>query len=223
MRVGTVQSSSTFAKLIESAWYEHPKLRDIGMAVLARDNYSCISCGFRSRPSKQVPHGWMIPALLSHPGLLPTDQNQSQCFCPFCLSAAAVNWSVEAKIVGGRETIAPGILISLAELSQKQVNHLAFTVVSTMSSMKIGGKRSVTEAVAISVNDAMKSRQTTLESDLPIYRTGQDGLFARALAMLPDDLYSGRDQVMEMVRWWPNVEFWEEQGAYWRAASYPKN
>lgn len=222
MAVSTVSQDSVFAKLMDGAWLKHPKLKAAGLTVLARDNFTCQSCGFRSRPasSSGVPHGWMIPASLGHPGYLPVEVKDSKTYCPFCLASRAVNWAVKPQVIGSRELIAPGIFLSFPDLTQVQINLLALNVVSVLASVKIGSSKSAVEASAQAINNAMRGRQSVLESDFPVYRAGQDFALANGLALLPVDLYRDREKVMGMVRWWPNVEYWEEQGIYWNKASY---
>ncbi|MEH6688809.1 MAG: hypothetical protein V7693_16285 [Halopseudomonas sabulinigri] len=222
MQLSTVQNTSVFDKLMSGAWLEHPLLLENGMAVLKSNDFTCTICGFKSKPSIGLdnPHGWLIPGQMSHAGYLPVTKSSSKCYCPFCISSLAINWGVTSNIQNGRETAAPGMLISFSGISQIQLNRLSVYIVSVLCSQRVGNSGGGVVAVATAINSAMKSRQLNLQSDLPVYIEGQDSSFARSLALLPEHLYESRSKVMHMVRWWPNYEYWLEQGNYWNKTTF---
>lgn len=219
IRLGTAMDANTAGKLILGGWESHPKLSKAGMAILKRHRFTCRGCGFYSRPSMQVPHGWMLPIDFEHPAMLALDVKKGTCLCPLCASSMAINWSVATTRVSGKEMPAPGMLIMLPHMSQSQLNRLALHVISIHASRKVSTQTSL-EIAATNVDNTMRSLNAELQASLPIYRGEQDAEFARALAMLPDEFYSRREEIIGPVRWWPSMRFWREQGAYWMQSTF---
>lgn len=166
-----------------------------------------------------MPHGWMLPICTKHPGLLPVSVENSKTYCPFCASSMGLNWSVVSYMLGDAALPAPGMLIAMKEMSQIELNRLALYVVSRLASRRIS-ELDREDVVASDINNAMRSRQNELPSSIPMYRVGKDSYFAKSLALMPVDLYQRREEVIGSLRWWPNFEYWQEQGIYWRKASY---
>ena len=219
---GTVPDLDMFSKYMDGAWEKQPLLAKVGYAVLDRDSFTCRHCGFKSSSaSKQgIRHGWMYPVCLKHSGYLPVDANHSITLCAFCLSYQALNWATSTSFVGGQETVAPGFFIGLEQRSQAELNRLALYVVSVISSASIGSSKGGEEGAAMAIDNAMKARQSTLHDSMPLYMPGFDFSFARGLSLLHEELYSRRSEVIPSLRWWPNVQYWEKQGFFWRKASY---
>lgn len=215
VHVGTVSDALLFGKLMAGGWFVHPKLSEAGMRILSQSNWTCGSCGFKSRASKQVPHGYMVPVNRKHPGLLAT--TQGECFCPLCAAALGLNWSVIGLVQSDKMVMAPGMLIAQPRLSQVEINRIALHVISVLA-----GNSSASTPVASAARDidaAMTALNQELGTSIPFYR-GKDSDFARALALVPVELYEQRQTIIGQLRWWPNVRFWREQGAYWMQATY---
>lgn len=219
IKLGTVSNAALAGKLIAGGWVSHPELLSIGRVVLQRYKFTCQGCGFQSRPTKQVPHGWMLPVDLQHPGLLALKEGVGICLCPLCASTLASNWSVAPVIAGSKELPAPGMLVLLPHISQVQLNRLALHLVSIHASRKVAQQTSL-EAIAVSVDSVISSLSKDVQSKLSIYRDGKDAEFCRALSMLPNDYYQYRDEIIGPVRWWPTMAYWREQGAYWMTQTF---
>ncbi|MDH4602460.1 hypothetical protein [Pseudomonas syringae] len=219
LNLGTVLNASVAGKLISGLWLSNAKLRTPGLEVLTRSDFTCKFCGFISKPTDNVPHAWMLPVNPSNPGLLVLRQDDGICLCPFCASSMAINWSVAPKDLGTKQLPAPGMLINMPHMTQEQVNRVALHVVSVLACRKVN-KQSSVEIAAINIDNAFVSLNTDLAGTLPIYRYGEDAGFARALALLPEEFYQFRDEIIGPIRWWPSVNHWREQGLYWMESTY---
>lgn len=213
--VGTVSDSLLFGKLMSWGWYTNNKLREPGMHILSRSNFKCASCGFISQPSKQIRHGFMVPVDRSHPGLI-AQTTKGECLCPFCASALGLNWSVTGQVQADRQVLAPGMLIAQPVLTQVEINRIGLHVCSASATGGIGSKLA---SAARDIDAAMTALNHELGTAVPFYR-GKDSGFARALAMIPSDLYEHRQTILGQLRWWPNVAFWRQQGAYWMQSTF---
>lgn len=213
--VGTVGQPQIAERVILGQWLKNDTLRPIGLQVLKRHNFTCSNCGFASRPSKQIPHGWMIPAGLRHPGLVPSPD--AKCLCPMCVAPLALNWSVISKKKKGQELQAPGMLIYCPWIMQRDLNVLASYSVAVKANCRVG-RSSAIEAVVRSLDAAISALNEEVGSNTPIYR-GKDSDFARSLALLPSEYYRDRSELIGALRWWPNLDYWEQQGLYWYQAS----
>ena len=222
IKPSTVPDLDAFAKLMRYEWVNHDLLSMVGFEVLARDKLTCRFCGFKSRSaSKQgVKHGWMVPVCLNHPAYYALSVDKGITLCPFCVSYQALNWAVNTVFIKGQEQPAPGYLISLPQRDQVELNRLALYVSASISSRPIGGDQASDDGAASAIDSAMKARQSSLQTEIPIYVPGDDYSFARGIALLPDDLYEHRDKVFTGLRWWPNMQYWERQGIFWKRASY---
>lgn len=214
--LGTVLDPMLFGKLVTGAWYTNAKLKEQGMKILSRSKFTCESCGFASRSSKQVPHGHMVPVDRCHPALLVLDR-KGECLCPMCASALGVNWAVAGVVQAEKVIESPGILIAQPVLSQVEINRIALHVISVLAS-RTASDSSPLSSAARDIDAAMTALNQELGA-IPFYR-GKDSDFARALALLPERYYEQREQIIGQLRWWPNVRFWREQGAYWMQATY---
>lgn len=212
---GTVSDALLFGKLMNRGWYSHPKLREPGMHILSRADFKCASCGFRSQPSKQVLHGYMLPVDRRHPGLIALS-HKGECLCPLCASALGLNWSVVGLVQSDRQVLAPGMLIAQPALSQVEINRIALHVISASATPDSG---SPIASAARDIDAAMTALNQELGTSIPFYR-GKDSDFARALALIPPELYEQRQSILGHLRWWPNVRFWRQQGAYWMQSTY---
>lgn len=222
MIASTVSDLDAFSKLMRYEWVDHKLLSKVGFAVLARDKLTCRCCGFKSRSASKhgVKHGWMVPVCLSHPAYFALSVEKGITLCPFCVSYQALNWAVHTVYVNGQEQSAPGYLISLPQREQVELNRLALYVSASISSRPIGGERSTDDGAASAIDSAMKARQSSLQAEIPIYIPGADYSFARGIALLPEDLYEHRAKVFTSLRWWPNMQYWDRQGSFWKRASY---
>lgn len=219
LRLGTVLNAPLAGKVISGLWLSNEKLRAPGLEVLSRSSFTCEYCGFISSPTQDVPHGWMLPVNTKNPGLLVVNATDGVCVCPFCASALAVNWSVSPKDIGSKSLPAPGMLINMPHMTQEEVNRMALHVVSVLACRKVN-KQSSIEIAAINIDNAFVSLNTDLAGTLPIYRYGEDAAFSRALALLPNEFYQFRDEIIGPIRWWPAVNYWREQGLFWMKATY---
>ncbi|MCF6783421.1 hypothetical protein [Stutzerimonas stutzeri] len=215
VRVGTVSDALLFGKLMTWGWYSNPKLREPGMRILSRSQFKCESCGFKSLPSRQVQHGYMVPVDRGHPGLIALT-SAGECLCPLCASALGLNWSVVGLMQSDKSVQAPGLLIHQPVLSQVEINRIALHVISASSSQ---GSISAIASAARDIDASMTALNQELGTFIRFYR-GRDSDFARALALIPVELYEQRQEILGHLRWWPNVKFWSKQGAYWMQATY---
>lgn len=215
--IGTVDQPDLFGRYL-LGWHTNETLLADGLEVLERHQFTCKACGFQSRPSKQVRHGFMVPVDARNKAMI-SRNGRGDCLCPFCASVVGINWSVVKTKVGNRERPSPGMLIHCPHLSQAELNRLALHVTSLITSRKIGASPSTLESAARDVDAAMVSLNHELGAELPIYRAN-DADFARALAMLSVPLYEKRSSLIKHVRWWPTVSFWEVQGVYWNKAYF---
>lgn len=219
IQMGTVGNAELTGRLVLAGWASNPKLEVPGMKVIKRHRYTCQYCGFISRPSKQVLHGYMVPVDFRHPALLVTGENGT-CLCPFCACYISINWSVIGRYSGGKDHPAPGMLIHCPWLTQRQVSLIALHAVS-ISACRTVGSTTTFESAAIDVDATMVGLNHEIGAVLPIYR-GKDSDFARALAMLPEEFYEDRAQILANLRWWPTMSFWSAQGMYWMKSTYTK-
>lgn len=215
--LGTVFDPLLFGKLMMGGWYVNPKLKEPGMKILSRSKFACASCGFQSRSSKQVPHAHMIPVDRSHPGLLAL-KDKGECLCPMCAASLGVNWSVTGVVQADKVVETPGVLIAQSVLTQVEINRIALHVISVLASRTASDSSPISSA-ARDIDAAMTALNQELGASIPFYR-GKDSDFARALALLPEVYYEQREQIIGQLRWWPNVRYWREQGAYWMQATY---
>ena len=216
--IGTVDNPDLAGKVIQGFWYANEKLQKLGMQVLEKYNFKCCSCGFVSRTSKKIPHGYMAPIDRSHPGLAALKPKEAQCMCPLCASALAINWSVvEHPAVNGEIVPLAGSLIWLPEIEQSKLSLMASYIAVGTHCLD------VTHPLAETLNHAdisFRGRKAHLASNIPLYKEDYDSDFARALALLPNEFYSSRDEIMSGVRFWPNSSFWVNQAKYWFQATY---
>ncbi|MBA1250177.1 MULTISPECIES: hypothetical protein [Pseudomonas] len=219
--VSTALDAVTAGKLISGGWLAHKELLEVGMSVLKQHNYTCRACGFKSRPSKEVPHGWMIPVDLNSPSLVALSSEAGLCLCPFCTSTLTINWSVVPTVRSGKEAPSPGMLILLPHLSQHEINRIALHTLSILSSTSIMESSPIRD-MAVKVDSVMSSLQKELTLYIEPYRSEHDADFARALALIPVDLYEKRNEVLSPVRWWPTMSYWQEQGLYWTYSTFNK-
>lgn len=219
VQVGTVGDPVLAGKLISGGWYQNDRLRTVGMAVLRAARFTCSACGFPSRPSKQVPHGWMVPVNPEHPAMLALEKTKGRCLCPFCASCQAINWAVRPVQGGSRSEHSPGRLIYLPEMSQEQVNRVAHCVVA-ISSARSGANQSAEESAARDIDAAFLAKHADLQRAVPVFHEDMDYEFANALALLPAEFYELREEVIGGVRWWPHYKYWAEQGYFWSRATF---
>ena len=219
VQLGVVADVNTFGKVMAGAWLKRTELADAGLKLIRRSFFKCKGCGFQSRPSQQQPAGFMVPFNTNHPAGLVINENHGTCLCPFCASAFAANWSVVPPKSNKVEMPAPGQLIYLPHMSQAQVNLLALHVISVLSSRKISTQTKA-EAIAVNIDSTMKSLSKDLPAALPIFRDGHDEAFARALALLPQEFYEQRSDILSPVRWWPNASYWRVEGVYWMQSTF---
>lgn len=217
-KVGTVLNASLFGKIMTWGWFENPRLKESGMRVLTRAAYTCQSCGFASRPSRQVPHGFMVPVDRSHAGLASLNPETGTCLCPLCASVEGINWSVVGTVLGGQMVDPPGMFIILPAMSQVEINRLALHTLSIIASCG-ANMSSALASSARDVDAAMTALNQEVGISVPFYR-GKDSDLARALALLTDEFYSQRDEIIGQLRWWPNMRYWREQGLYWMKSTY---
>lgn len=216
--IGTVDNPDLAGKIIQGYWSANEKLKGVGMKVLNKYSFKCQSCGFVSRTSKKVPHGFMVPVDVSHPGLAAISIKGAKCLCPLCASALAINWSVvEHAAPHGEILPVAGCLIWLPEIEQSKLSLVASYIAVSTNILD------VTHPLAQTLNDAdiaFRGRKAHLASNIPLYKEDSDSDFARALALLPNEFYSSRDEIMTGVRFWPNSNFWVGQAKYWFQATY---
>ena len=217
LNVGIAENPELAGKVISGQWYTNPKLQASGMSVLKRHSFTCVACGFVTRPSRQVPHAHMIPVDPDSGRFVSLD-GKGVCLCPLCASTTAINWSVVSRSLSGKEMPAPGMLIYCPYLSQVELNRIALHSVSIAASRKVGAGSLLDSAIR-DLDASMVGLNHELGANLPIYR-GKDSEFARALAMLTQPLYEQRAELLGNVRWWPTLNFWAEQGLYWSKATY---
>lgn len=219
LQIGVAADPKQAGHVISGAWLQKPELKRAGLQVLQARRYTCRACGFQAKPTKELPHGMMIPVDLKHPGFLVCRPEAGLCLCPMCACALAINWSVTGRIVGGRELAAPGMLIFCPHLSQEQISRLALHTVAICGAAKVAQQTSL-DAMAVSVDCAMAALNKDLQAYLPIYRDGQGSEFARALSLLSEEYYQHRGEILGPVRWWPNVSYWASAGEHWMETTY---
>lgn len=212
--IGVASRQHVAAKIIKGQWLQHANLRQVGLDALKRHRFTCVQCGFQSRPSRQVPHGWMVPLSLDDPGLV--SGRKAQCMCPFCASSHAINWSVVTTIVRGVEQT-PGYLIHCPWLSQGELSLLGAYCASLKAHARVG-KSNAIEAAARGVDAALTALREEVALNVPVHR-GSDSDFARALSLLAPEHYGKRAELIGSLKFWPNLDYWAEQGGYWFKAA----
>lgn len=216
--IGTVDNPDLAGKIIQGLWYENKQLRDVGMEVLRSAGFVCHYCGFVSRASTKIPHGYMVPVDVAHSGLAALSFGSAICLCPFCASSLAINWSVaEHKGEHAEVLPVPGCLIWLPDVPQSEISLVASYVVVGINSMDVAHDHAKT---LLEMDLAFRIRKPFLASNIPLYKNDKDSDFARALSLLPKDYYEFRDEVLRGVRFWPNSAFWKMQSNYWLMSTY---
>ena len=218
VELGTVFNAALFGKLMTGGWYEHAQLKEQGLKILSRDKFTCQSCGFSSRPSRQAPHGYMVPVDRHHVGMVATRADAGECLCPLCASAMGINWAVVATAIGGKHIDPPGMLIIQPSMTQVEINRIALHTLSIVASNSATTASALASA-ARDIDAAMTALNQDIGASIPFYR-GKDSDFARALALLPEAHYEQRDEIIGHLRWWPSMRYWREQGVYWMQATY---
>jgi hypothetical protein len=222
LKLGTVLDPAMAGKLVSGLWTKSAALSIPGYEILKRSDFRCEECGFMSKPSEDVPHGWMVPVDHSHSGMVALNIESGKCLCPLCASVLALNWSVVPKDVKGDSGISPGMLIHMPHMSQVEINRLGLHLISVHASRKLSSMTPF-ETTAINVNNVFISLNSDLAGRLPIYRHGEDAAFVRALALLPREHYEYREQIIGELRWWPSMDFWRKQGIHWMKNVYAQS
>ncbi len=213
--IGIVRNEALAGKIIRGSWLDNPKLKDIGYAVIRKHNFTCSICGTQSRSSKKHPNGMMVPACLEHSGLAAITLAKSTCLCPLCASSLATNWSVVGTVLKGEPVPAPGFLVYLPFKSQEEVIRLAtYTLVCLQKP-----NDHPLFSVATDIDIVMTGLADEVSKKIPIY-DGTNADFVKALALLPDEYYNQRSQIIGALRWWPNMNYWTEFGRYISAATF---
>lgn len=216
--IGTVDNPDIAGKVIQGGWFSNKDLNPVGLKVLNAAAFTCKYCGFISRPSTKVPHGFMVPVDINHSGLAALDASKAICLCPFCASALAINWSV-AEHKGEHAQVLPvaGNLIWLPEIEQTKISLVATYVVVGVNDIDVGHEFAKT----LKETDlSFRIRKPFLANNIPLYKNDKDTDFARALSLLPVEHYEFRDEVLKGVRFWPNSSFWKAQSHYWLHSTY---
>lgn len=183
------------------------------MVVLRSANFTCKYCGFVSRPSQKIPHGYMVPVDLAQSGLAATRAKGSICLCPICASALSINWSVaERKADHGQILPVAGNLIWLPEMSQETISLVAAMTLVGINDLDVGHELAKTFK---DTDLSFRIRKAFLANNIPLYKNDKDSDFARALSLLPVEHYVYREEVLRGVRFWPNASFWKKQSRYW--------
>lgn len=216
--IGTVENPDLAGKIIAGLWYENEKLKDPGMSVIKNARFTCKLCGFSSRGSKAVPHGYMVPVNRRHPGLAAASEKGAECLCPICAASLAINWAVvERKGEHAVVDAASGSLIWLPEMQQSKISLIATYVLVGVNTLDVTHPHATTLSNA---ELSFRARSAYLSSNIPLYKDDCDSDFAKALALLPTEFYGYRDQVLGGIRYWPNSEYWSRQSKYWYKATY---
>lgn len=216
--IGTVDNPELAGKIIQGIWSTNDKLHKVGMKILNNAGFKCHSCGFISRASNKVPHGYMCPIDVTHSGLAALSTKGGICLCPLCASALAINWSVvEHPAPHGEILPVAGSLIWLPEIEQSKLSLISTYIAVSSNCLD------VTHPLADTLNHAdisFRGRKAHLASNIPLYKEDCDSDFARALALLPSEFHVSRDEILSGVRFWPNSNFWVKQAQYWVQATY---
>lgn len=216
--IGTVDNPDLAGKIICGKWYSDTRLQLGGMKILEDSKFTCSKCGFASRASRKVPHGYMIPVDLEHAGLAALESARGVCLCPLCASALAINWSVAEQRTDNAEILpVPGYLIWLPEMDQHKISIVASYVLVGVNHLDVDHDLADTLNY---VNGAYLGRKAHLASNIPLYKDDRDSDFALALSLLPTEYYEYRSEVLKGVRYWPNANFWREQSKYWMHGTY---
>lgn len=216
--IGTVENPGLAGKIIQGKWFDNEKLSETGMRIIKGARFTCRRCGFRSRPSKKIPHGYMVPIDVRHPGLAALEVEHGECVCPICASAMAINWSVvHQHQQHGEVTPAAGELIWLPEVDQRKISLTASFAITMLcqsdSTARLYG-------TAFDTDTAFRARKAHMAANLSLYKNDQDADFAKALSWLPREYYQHRESILEGVRFWPSASSWKSQTAYWYAGIY---
>jgi hypothetical protein len=216
--IGTVENPDLAGKIISGLWFENEKLKDPGLAVIQRARFTCKLCGFSSRGSKVVPHGYMVPVNRSHPGLAAVSEKGAECLCPICAASLAINWAVVERTADHAVVEASsGSLIWLPEMPQSKISLISTYILVGVNTLD------VTHPLVTTLSNSemsFRSRSAYLSSNIQLYKDDCDSDFAKALALLPTEFYGYREEVLGGIRYWPNSEFWAKQSNYWYKATY---
>jgi hypothetical protein len=216
--IGTVDNPSLAGKIIQGLWFGNERLKSVGMQILLSAGFKCSSCGFVSRPSKTVPHAYMVPVDPSHPGLAAQSLKAGKCLCPLCASARAINWSVVEHRTDHAEVLPiAGSLIWLPEIEQSKISLISTFTMSGINHLDMSHDLAETVKHA---DGAFRGRKTYLANNIPLYKEDRDSDFARALSLLDSEYYEFRAEVLKGVRFWPNSSFWKVQTHYWLKGVY---
>lgn len=213
--IGTVDSPELAGKLILGGWALNKSLSDVGFSILERDRYTCQRCGFNSRPSKKINHGFMVPVDTNSSILIAREVKFGTCLCQLCASALAVNWSVLKQT--SDEDSAPGCLIWLPEFTQDKISIVASLILAT--SNNVSPSHHLYEAASHALT-AFNGRTAHMAANVHLYKNDKDEEFVRALSLLPSEFHEYRAQALNGVRFWPNPKYWAKSSHYWLKAVY---
>lgn len=213
--IGVVRNESLAGKIIQGGWERSEALRGVGYSVIESHKYKCSSCGTQSVKSAKHRSGMMIPVDTSHSGLAATKASGATCLCPLCASALAINWSVVKHVGSNDELMSAGFLIYLPFQSQSDVSRLA---VFTLACLQKPNSHPFF-SVATDIDAVMGGLAEEVSRKIPIYN-GSNADFAKALALVPDEYYEQREQIIGSLRWWPNMAYWADFGKYIHKTSF---
>lgn len=203
MRLGIVQNPSLFETYL-GQWSTNKHTRSNGFAVLKASKYVCAACGVQSPPTSEQLDGWMVPVDLQHPAFAVRDPKKGITLCPVCVAGQALNWSLQGVRPKGRLIRLP------AGLGQAELSRLAVACGAFQGGDDILG-------VGVQVVSSLESAIQQLANELtyePGYQACVDGVdrgdgdfeFAQTLALLTPDAYSKRDQIIENIGFWPDMQ-----------------
>lgn len=213
--IGVVRNELLAGKIIRGEWRHNKKLQDVGYEIIKKHNFKCSGCNIQSLPSKVYPSGMMVPANLKHAGFAALSIDGATCLCPLCASALATNWSVVATVDDSKVVKSPGFLVFMPYQKQADLTRLAIFAMACLQKPNDHPFFSVATDIGIVMNGLADE----VGKRVPIY-DGNNTDFVKALSLLPDEYYEKRSEIIGVLRWWPNMSYWEEFARYIYKANF---
>ena len=170
------------------------------LKILKASDFTCSCCGLKSRRHADYPSGFIE--------VLETKAGDNKPYCTIC----AQSISLDREVNGMKEH---GYIILCPELSQGQVSHFArMHFLSQINDNKISEKSS--EIYEMMTTELTKN----VGSIIPGYESGSIEEYIDIYNYLPPAYKSGKECVIENLRYLPKQMAYDKQARFWKAASY---
>ena len=169
-----------------------PSMKEARQKVLARDDFTCVFCSFRSPKWQEIHHLNDDHSDFSLSNLATA--------CPFCH---------QCFHLGLAGSTAGGLLIWLPEMSQVELNHLSRALFVAMRDDK-----SKIYAAASGLYMSMESRGVFMDQHFAA-GASDPGVLGQAFLKMKSDTYEKRADYLKNIRLLPQRSRFEPQVKYW--------